>query len=302
MNDGQTEVPSNLFDGQVTVDPVPPASALEDTGVSPSPTAAEMPAMPVSDVAGWHPITIPSLGVYYDGKLPGGTIQISPWTTQQEETMARYGGTNPQAMMAALMRDNVRLAGGMTYEDLLITDQYFILTQLRAISLSRFMHAVVQCIFCKAEDEVAVNLNELIVKTPDEGDTEPFSFRLPKCKKTVTARFMRVKDVLAETAYSEQTGGEGLTRFRLARQIIEINGQSVKFDEKKDFVGALVLLDLKVLQRGLEDKETGILNEMSRTCSKCGKVEKDWVAPLSAGFFRLSDADLRAEVELAEKS
>lgn len=296
MNDPQ--VPSQFFDGTPQV-----ADPLEDTGVASAPPDAisEMPEAAISEVAGWHPVTLPSLGQYYEGRLPKGVVHITPWTTQQEETMARYGG-NPQAMMAGLMRDNVRFAGGMTYEDLLITDQFFLIMQLRSISLSRFMHVNTECGFCGKMDEVQINLNEMGVRTPEPDEVEPIEITLPRCGKTVALRFMRVKDALAEVAYQEQTEAKTVTRYRYARQILSIDGQSAKFDEKQDFVGSLVLLDLTVLRNALEDKETGVQSTVSRTCSQCGKVEKGWVAPLGAGFFRAGDADIRAEVEVASRA
>lgn len=248
----------------------------------------------------WHPVVLPSMGIFYGEKCPGGAVEITPWTTAQEEMFVRYGGTKPMELIGRLIESNVRLPAGMKHEDMLLTDRYFLLFQLRSLSLLPYYSFTHTCPKCSLEHQVTVDLTTLKVKVPDAGaPQEPFEVKLPKCGRSVHVRFLRVSDEQAIEAY-EQTvlrsindPGSPATRFKIARQIEMIDGHTPKFDEKMSFVKDLHFLDLTLIRMTLDKNETGMLLNITTVCPRagCGQVDK-WVLPFDNGFFRLTDADL----------
>lgn len=247
----------------------------------------------------WHPVCLPSMGVYYNGACPGGKVTITPWTMVQEEMMVRYSERDPGLIMDQLIANNVKLPDGLKYEDLLVTDQWFLVINLRAISLVQFLTVTHTCPQCGNLDEQQINLLNLTVRVPDPGDQEPIECRLPKCKKTVGLRFLRVRDIAKSNEYGSShpnDAGDPVYRFRLARKIVSVNGQSVKFEEAIDFVKSLVMIDVISIQKALEKKETGYVTNLDAVCTKCRFVEKGWVLPLhQSHFFRPLDSDIAAE-------
>jgi hypothetical protein len=255
----------------------------------------------------WHIVTLPSMGVFYSGKCPGGKVEITPWTTAQEELHVTYGGRDPYTLIDKLIEGNVRLPSGLTHDEMLTTDRFFLLYQLRSVSLVS-KYTVIRTCKCKHEHEVQVDIDALKVKVPDEGESEPFDVYLPRSKKTVALRLLRVADEKATREqgkkYSTMTGGNASsvgTAFTLARQILTIDGESKKFDERRDFVSKLVLLDLAVIRNAVEKHETGLLTSVEATCPKCGYVDSEWEVPLQETFFRLSESDIRAALEVDGK-
>lgn len=264
-------------------------------------TAPDMPIGEPNDAAGWHPLTLPSLGQFYGGKCPSGQVYITPWTTMQEEALVRYSDQGPGKLMAGMVSQNVRLPGGLMADELLTTDQYFLLVQLRAISLTRFVTLLFNCPACSKSSEKQLDLTQLKTRTPEPDEQEPFEVWLPKCDVTVELHFSRVKDALAIAEY-KKNNSDGALRYRYARQIDTINGESKKFDEKKDFVSKLILLDLQEMTDMIEQNETGLVTQLQIACDHCGRVEDEWEMPMTDSFFRPRRSDIRAEIDLARQA
>lgn len=245
----------------------------------------------------WYPVTLPSKGKYYQEKMPGGQVQITPWTLAQEETILRFGEADPNMLLRQLMADNVKYPAGFSYEDLLSTDQYFLLVQLRCVSYVPWYTTQHACPFCQNVDQVQIDLTKLIVKVPDDmtSDQEPFSCFLPKKKKEVQLQFLRTRDELAAADYAARSpvkipGAE--RKFTYARQLVSVGGQSLKFDEKMEFVAGLPVLDLEIMKEALNRRSTGITGRYPTTCSACGKEDATWSPMLHGNFFRPSQDDI----------
>lgn len=254
----------------------------------------------------WEPIQLPSLGRYYD-KCPDGMVEITPWTTVQEEEIIRHS-KNPQGnFIDKLISSNVKFPDGFTMGDLLTSDQHFILMKLRALSIGCVYTVDYTCSECKTVQEVSTNIDELPVHVPDDDSSwdEPFEVFLPKCGKTVSFRHLRVKDqqsISKNIKSREMVGLSDTVAFTLAKKIVSIDGDtSFKFDEKKDFVNSLVMLDTRVLSAEEEKFSSGIHTEISVVCSKCGLSTK-WDIPIQIEFFRPKRTDIDAAVAMARQS
>jgi len=256
----------------------------------------------------WMPITLPSRGFYYGDKCPMGEVQITPWTTAQEEAIARYSGGNAAKLVEQLIKGNVNLGdNGLTYEDLLVTDHFYVLFQLRRVSLTSHYTIERKCSSCGFEHKAQLDLGtDLPIKDlPAEPVEEPFEVFLPKAKKTVTLKFLRVKDEKAMNEYAEKKlrevteKGSPATRFRHARRIVAIDGKDEPFQERMRVVATLRMLDLQVMDMTIEEHETGLVPEIKSTCPRCNHVD-EWGVPMTAEFFRPSADDIRSEIAAAK--
>jgi hypothetical protein len=245
-----------------------------------------------------HEVTVPSKGLLYGDKMPDGKVAIVPWTIAQEEILIRQAEMGSADLMHQLLRNNVLLPNGMQYEDLLTTDRFFLLVQVRCISLLSTMILPSKCPKCNHEHLAQVNLQQMPCKVPDEIDIleEPVELLLPKSKVTVSLRYRRVSDEIQSEKYaSKKPGSKTAARaFLYARQISEIDGKSVPFDEKLEFVHRLVSLDLTMITDRLAKLSTGYTGRAKATCPECSHVDEMWEPPLHFSFFRLSAVDIES--------
>jgi hypothetical protein len=254
----------------------------------------------------WHPVTLPSYGIYYGDTCPGGKMDIAVWSTAQEELILRYSSQAPARIIDEVVKSSIRLPDGLAYEDLLVTDRFFLLVNLRAISLMPEYTVTHECPGCGQKHPVTANLLKMDVKVPDGDNTgiEPFEVELPKCKRTVGVRLFRVADEQAMLQYEERIlqrrkdGGSPKHRYRLARQIVTIDGESPAFDVKMRFAGSLTLFDNYLIRAAVEQYSTGYDPMTNTVCPRCGEEDR-FTVRLSPGFFRPSDAELRAAAGMA---
>lgn len=252
---------------------------------------------------GWHPVKLPSLGRFYDN-IPGGDIEITPWTTAQEEIMLRVGKSPGERLKVIqdLVRGNTRFPEGFDYGELLVADQHFLLMRLRAVSLMPQYTVDFACPNCQKNSPLSFNLDELEVITPDEGTAEPFTVKLPKCQMTVAVRLTRVKDEQAAIEYRQKQENAGLPdaegkshRFSLVRQLVSVDGETgLKWDEKMEFIGGLHYLDLQVYKGIFAKNDIGLNMEARVECPSCGFRPLNWEIPLQLGFFHPKQCDIDA--------
>lgn len=258
----------------------------------------------------WTTIQLPSLGRYYGDKCPDGVVQITPWTTAQEEMIVRHSSDPGKVgLFEKLLSSNLLLPNGMAQDDLIIFDQHFVLMKLRAISITAHYTVDFVCQECRGTSEVSYNLDELPVRVPDENESwdEPFNVKLPSCKVTVGFRHLRIRDVKSIRDYIEKKessnpGTVDQVTFRLSKKIISLDGnEAVKPDEKRDFIRGLKMIDVEVFRSAGEEKELGIITETQVKCPRCRFVDK-WDIPIQPGFFRPKRADIDAAIAMAEQS
>jgi hypothetical protein len=253
----------------------------------------------------WHNVTLPSKGMLYGDKLQEGMLQITPWTVAQEEAIARNSEGEQKDLTHELLRTNVKWPQDFSYEDLLLTDQFFLLLNLRIISFIDAMTLPYKCPECDSLQEVEVKLSEIMVKTAEETDPEePYSVFLPRRKINVTVRQQRVGDLLAAEKYLKSALTEKPERRRVflyARQIVQIDEQTIPFDEKLKFVQILSLLDLTALADVPEKYSTGVQGTYAVECSKCKALDKRWVPEIHSDFFRPKSTDIARACQLAKE-
>ncbi len=247
------------------------------------------------DTRNWIEIQLPSLGRYYSGKCPDGRIEITPWTTAQEETIIRHSSNPEGSLVDKMIVDNIRLPDEFEYGDLLLTDQHFVLMKLRAISLTCHYTVDFTCDACKKASQQTFDIDTLPVVAPDDEEewNEPFEVFLPDSKKLVKMRHLRVRDQKAIIDWGEKRPGEGgstdVAIFQLSRKIVSIEGdENLHYMETMDWIRNLIKIDYDVLRTWIQEYETGIDTTVTVTCPHC-RTETPWAIPLSMGFFVLSE-------------
>ena len=243
----------------------------------------------------WSAVTLPSLGYYYGDRIPGGKILITPWTTMQEETLIKSGGsTDP---IELLVKSNIKLPDpAFQYEDLIFTDEFFLFIQLRILSLCGSYTIRFHCKGCGKDDDGVLDLRTSPVKVPDTTfPKEPFEVILPKTKKVVTMRLQRVKDLRKIASY---TGSVGKNIYRLARMMDTVDGRPLPFEEKVEWIKRLPLLDVRVIDNNMEKWLPGYAMTDTVKCPTCGKDSEVGI-PQQATFFRPTDADISRESTVA---
>lgn len=226
-------------------------------------------------------------------------IEYRLWTTEHEEILVRYGDS-PE-ISHKLLRENVRLPEGMAYEDLLASDEFFILVKLRADSLCPYFTYKTQCHKCEKPYTAQANLQQLSIIDSGEAADEPFPCFLPHAKIEILLRYPRVRDGDALQEIADKLGEEGLLRYQYAKQIVKVDGESLKWDEVKDFVTRMAWGDSRAIQMVLADNHIGHDMRDESKCRNCGAVNVTAIE-LDASFFRPSRPDIATAVRVAQES
>jgi len=244
-------------------------------------------------------IFFPSKGLFYDGKMPEGQAEIRAWTTAEIKLLVSARNRNKDEQLEKAL-DRVidsclRLPNGMKHEDLLYTDGFYALVAQRVFTYDPKFKSEFKCNDCGKKNEVWVDLFEdLNPLLPADDAKEPIEVHLPKSGVPVLLKLLRRKDVRSINKYSKQKldkspmaadfGDPGFS-YRLALQIVSIDGEKVGMGEKLVWVDSLHAKDLMALENALEDATSGVDPQITKSCLMCGEENK-FVVPMNIEFFR----------------
>lgn len=236
-------------------------------------------------------LILPSLGKFYQDKVPGGCVMIQPWGTAEQKLLAGA------QVLGDRIEDRLLTAGlidpALPVTDMIVQDRLAILINVRALSYGSDYAFEYKCSECnqKIGDQIDL-LTGLESLNPKDDWTEPFELTLPITKKTLSVRYLRGSDVAAIARYGKQIvakggGGDGEPEYyyRHARRIDKVDGKEIKVNDAIDLVKSLRGRDSLALQDGFSDRDFGINLEMHLTCKLCG-WEQEQVLPVTRDFFR----------------
>ena len=235
---------------------------------------------------------LPSLGIPYGSRLPGGMIEITPITVQTEKSL--LGGGKQLTHIIDTMMAKCVVTDVVPMDEYLITDRFYIMFMLRAHSYGhgyKFRH---RCQDCGQSSHRKVHIpKDFRIKYLDPENTEPWDVTLPVCGTTVSYRMLRHKDeveiarlVKQQERNSQVVSGDDPTYDQsLARRIITVNGEQIGMREKLEFVNALVGKDSYILRDHFDKTDCGLDTEIEMECPKCGSDYSE-VLPITADFFR----------------
>ena len=142
---------------------------LPPPSVAPQPTApAQAPQVIDTGTNREFGITLPSMGILYDGKLPGGRILLRPMLTSEEAILYNASGDGISKINAII--NACFLTKEIDPQELLLIDRFYILLMLRTRSFGGKYEFPVRCQFCNTQFKTNVNISEdLEVKSMEIG-------------------------------------------------------------------------------------------------------------------------------------
>lgn len=163
--------------------PVNQEPVLAATSLTPQALLNEYLSQSEDEIRPWEQVMLPSKGVYYEGKIPGGYVEVRPWGLKAEKIMTTQRLVRTGEALDYIFQYHVRLPGGFDdHLNLLSDDRVFLLYYLRGISHGPEYEFMINCPECDKLGEHEYDMRELweTVQYPnlDIGD-EPFKLVLP---------------------------------------------------------------------------------------------------------------------------
>ena len=255
----------------------------------------------LSDIAGLLPkpvtafVELPSKGNFYDKNIvKDGKVELAPMSAREEKLIAGMRGNNVDDVIDMVL--NRCLKTKLNPDDLLVTDRFFILLALRANSYGEDYNFDLTCGSCDKVAKYTVKIpNDLKMKWAKDTDLEPFEITLPVSKLNIGFRLMRGKDtkdvkryITRETKQFNVDGDPGYL-YRLAKQIVSVNGKNLDIITALELVSRLPAKDSAFMKNAFDKKTPGVLTAITKECVGCGRqIVAD--LPMSAEFFRPDDS------------
>jgi len=262
-----------------------------DAGKTPQPQMQAQPQVEAQQkLSREFTVQLPSRGVLYEGKLPEGKIVLRPLTTAEESIL--YSPSGDGVTKISNIINSCIVSKDLPPEDLLLIDRFFILIDLRTRSFGPFYDVPLKCQFCDAQTKSRLDIREeLEVKYMEDGLEEPFDVKLPICGDTLQFRLLRGKDELSIARYSKRIRmqsvdvGDPSYQYRLATQIVGVNGKELERLGKEQYVKRLDMGDTNAFRLEVEKVEGGVDTTILLDCRNCGATNQ-MEMPFTIEFFR----------------
>lgn len=268
-----------------------------------------------SDFLPWEDVRLPSLGLYYDGKIPSGVVEVRPMGLNVHKIVSTQRLAHSGKSIDYILKECVKLPSGFEVEDLLAGDVNFLFYYIRGITHGNKYEFILECNNnqCKASKEYEYDLNNLVgtltTANPDLGE-EPFKIVLPHLTEIlgrdfwVKVRFRRQRDIktmrneIKSKRKAINAGNKFNKKFKssnpedidealeknLEDLIIEVMGSTDR-DKVAKTVDRLHSRDIAAISEFLNNQEPGIDTTIKIECDDCGNGMTINL-PITASFFR----------------
>lgn len=255
---------------------------------------APAPAQAPAQQLGWATIQMPSRGVLYDGKVPGGNVQMRKMMAAEMARLQSQGGTVLEKI-EAIVNACTKLPEGFTGKDLLLTDSFFLMLALRTMTFGPEYRFSYRCRHCGSFEKAKVDIvQDLEEKPADEDLHEPIEVDLPDARCKVAGRFLRIADQDLITKHVKRTKLSSVDttdpsyQYRLALALVSKDGEEfTDLLKKQDFIKVLTASDCLRFEKVLQDAEPGVDIRVYPDCTSCGATNEMGL-PFDAEFFRPS--------------
>jgi hypothetical protein len=265
----------------------------------------------------WKEVRLPSWGRLYlkddgESQVPDGKIKIRKLMSNEDAILLSQGIEGLERLNKII--DNcTNLPNGFPPNQLLVTDRMAILLALRLFTFRTPNYRYdYRCTHCGGTSPATVDLIEDLPernpetiahelwqagKIEDPKDfvlKEPLEVELPDAGYTVTVRFLRgedetkIRNMGNRVQMQSNDPSDPSYRYRLALQLVEINGEKENRQRREMFAQGMTSLDTTVLSNRVDEVEPGLDLKVYPHCGKCGGQSK-MVMPFTAEFFRPSD-------------
>ncbi|MEM3000624.1 MAG: hypothetical protein QXU32_00635 [Nitrososphaerales archaeon] len=261
--------------------------------------------IPEDAILPWEDVILPSKGLYYDGMVPDGRVQVRPMGLYAEKILATQRLAQTGKSLDWLFKKCVKFPSDKFDPiNLLAGDRIFLLYYLRGITHGNIYEFAVRCTNedCGQMTTGEYDLNQLAstIKYPkEELGKEPFKIVLPHLSKVlksefwVKVRFLRGYDM--QYMLTNRKAVKKLGRYsyeqiddtledNLSMLIVEAMGVSDR-NKIKELVQKLHSLDTSAIREFLQENTPGIDTTITVTCEHCGNDMK-MDLPITESFFR----------------
>lgn len=251
---------------------------------------------------------LPSKGLAYDGKIPGGKVSVSPMTTREEKALASNGSGANLNIVDLLIGRCVHGMDEMKPGDLLVGDRAFLMMVIRAASFGQDYQFQMTCDLCRAQFLHTVKIpNDLEMIELKDNFKEPFEVELPMSKIKLKLRLLRGNDEadltkLQKTVFKRidsSVDGDPLYSVRMVKHIVSAEipsktegGEPTIIENGPEQERRLVNLyetlparDGMALRDCLSEHDCGINTELEFSCPSC-KDSFNAILPVKLEFFR----------------
>jgi len=270
----------------------------------------------------WEEIILPSKGLYYDGQVPGGVVEVKPMGLYADKVLATQRLVRSGEALEHIFKKYVKIPNGFKHIDLLDDDRSFLLYYLRGITHGNEYEFLLTCPQCERTSEHEYNFNELWENAtpPNEAlGVEPFSVVLPELSDRlgedfiVKVRFLRGHDTMEMLgAVKPSNGLPGQARSRKKKDwrsnskedvvrdfgeslddtlerninkiIVEAGGETSR-SKIKQLVDMLHSQDVNAIINFLKTNSPGIDTVVETDCPRCS-TSIITPLPITASFFR----------------
>ena len=280
--------------------------------VKPSDVLDSVLKMSDDDIMPWEDVTLPSLGLYYDSKVPGGVVKVKAMGLAADKVLATQRLAQNGKSIDYLFKKCVKLPDGFDAKNLLVGDRVFLLYYLRGITHGNMYEYVAKCTNeeCGKENIKSYDLNNLVptIKRADSENigTEPFKVVLPHMSKVAKAdfwvkvRFMRGYDL--ESMFNNRNVNKRLKGIETLDETIEdhlnmliVNAMGSEDRNKiRTLIGKLHSTDTAVIREFLRVNSPGIDTSVEIECEFCSNLMK-MELPITESFFRPTFARVNRE-------
>lgn len=269
----------------------------------------------------WEECTLPSMGVYYNGKIPNGKVKVRPMGLYTDKIFATTRLAQSGQALDHVYKKCIQFPDkNFDPQDLLVGDRTFLLFYLRGITHGNIYEFALTCPNedCKATKfyEYDLNLVGQTIRRPTY-PAEPIKVVLPYFTKKfgrevyVEVRYSRGRDLQVMMQHKRITDSmagsqnvrskSGKTMSGPSKVIIDeavednlnllvesVNGERDR-GKIKEFISRLQGRDTAAIRSVLDDTAPGIDTDIIITCSACGR-EINTDLPITDTFFRPKDS------------
>ena len=267
----------------------------------------------------WEKVTLPSQGLFYEGRIPGGELMVRPMGLITDKILATSRLTQSGQAMDHVFKYCCKFPDkNFDPLDLLAGDRMFLLYYLRGIKHGNNYEFSVTCANeqCKVVSTHEYNLNKLgsTIRVP-KVTSEPIRILLPYFSKMlgkdiwVEARFLRGRDIQVMIRQQKIKGRMKSSEARNAKtgeSMAEDNSIDATIEENlnllitsvngvkdrikiQQFISRLHAKDTATIRESLKENQPGIDTEIIIDCPNC-KQEMRIELPITESFFRPTES------------
>lgn len=147
-------------------------------------------------------------------------------------------------------------------DEMVISDRWFYLVQLRIHSLGSEYRFITKCPSCSQDDKVTFDLREVKVKSPPKADSLYREITLP----SGTSVRIKVADGMTDAKIEKLANESNAPTIGLYARITEINSKPVDLADVKQ----MTMRDRAHIRQIIEESEGQLDESFSAQCPKCG--------------------------------